>query len=463
MAGDEQQRRLLCYGSRSWGGEAAVEALRLRGVGYGDHRAAAMLNAAGHRVTRHWVRQVWMKSNAPGLAGSRGEHGLLRYETARAALAECRRVDEVLAIKNDAERLKLLARQAKDRELWADAAELTLRAKRQLGLLLAKAKEAGQVAVGRPQEKGSGENPFQGGSASTYRRVTLSEAGIDKRLANEARKAAAIPDDAFEIAVENLRSRVIAGRALVVEVQPAPINGARAIMAVEPNDSLDPFWTPPWATRALIEVVLPELGILPPSLKNETCWEPACGEGHMAEVLAEYFYTVRASDVFDYGHRGTIVEDFLADGNELRAFDWIVTNPPFADRSEQFAVKANSLAERGAALFVRLQWLETIGRYERLFAKYPPTLLAFFAERVNLCKGRWEPDGGTATAYMWIVWGRGEPPQPPFWIPPGCRETLTRSDDLERFTTHPVTQRRLQSCPTSSQRPLVVCEAEDQL
>jgi hypothetical protein len=32
-----------------------------------------------------------------------------------------------------------------------------------------------------------------------------------------------------------------------------------------------------------------------------SAWEPAAGEGHMAEVLMEYFQQVRASDVFDYG------------------------------------------------------------------------------------------------------------------------------------------------------------------
>jgi hypothetical protein len=59
-------------------------------------------------------------------------------------------------------------------------------------------------------------------------------------------------------------------------------------------------------------------------------------------------------------------------------------------------------------MFVRLQWLETEGRYERMFSQFPPTLIAFFAERVNLCKGRWDPDGSTATAYIWLIWIKGK-------------------------------------------------------
>jgi hypothetical protein len=229
-------------------------------------------------------------------------------------------------------------------------------------------------------------------------------------------------------------------------------NGNRAIMSSrqEPDDSLDFFPTPPWATRALIERVLdnPELGLLPaPMLFAEhSAWEPACGEGHMAEVLREYSSDVLATDVFDYRY-GDAVLDFT-NGLEASAHtdrDFIVTNPPFGDKSEAFVLQALQRARVGVAMFVRLQWLETIGRYERIFRDNPPTLIAFFAERVNLCKGRWDPEGGTATAYIWLVWIKGEAPRAPFWIPPGCREALTRPDDAKRFTQRPVAKRGIET------------------
>jgi hypothetical protein len=57
--------------------------------------------------------------------------------------------------------------------------------------------------------------------------------------------------------------------------------------------------TPPWATRALGEPVLfASDGPYPMPL---SAWEPAAGEGHMAEVLAEYFQQVHASDVSNCG------------------------------------------------------------------------------------------------------------------------------------------------------------------
>jgi hypothetical protein len=217
------------------------------------------------------------------------------------------------------------------------------------------------------------------------------------------------------------------------------INGARALMAArqEPVDSLDYFPTPPFATRALIKHVLPTLGVEPSDLSHMTVWEPACGEGHMAEPLAEYFGRVIATDIFGYGYGE--VADFLSEETS-RDTEWIITNSPFND-SIPFVLRALRLARIGVAVFVRAQWLETRKRYEAVFRDRPPTLVSHFVERVCLCKGRWEPDGSTATAYCWLAWLRGEAPRPPFWIPPGCRERLTHPDDAARFTAHPVTRK----------------------
>jgi hypothetical protein len=83
---------------------------------------------------------------------------------------------------------------------------------------------------------------------------------------------------------------------------------------------------------------------------------------------------------------------------------------------------------------VRTQWIEGLGRYEMLFRNRPPTLYAPFVERVPMVKGRWDPDASTATAYAWFVWCKQAlGPARITWIPPGCRASLTRSDDRQRF------------------------------
>lgn len=207
-------------------------------------------------------------------------------------------------------------------------------------------------------------------------------------------------------------------------------SGRNAVMASrrEPPDSLDFFPTPPWATRALLRHVLPAI---PDLMPIRSAWDPACGEGHMVEVLRESYPDALASDVFDY-ERGYAVADFLdpsttaADGVDL-----IATNPPFRPALE-FALRAIYMAPV-VALLLRTQWLEGEERYHSLFATTPPTLVAQFAERVPMTRGRWDPEASTATAYAWFVWADGHDPLPVFWIPPGRRRWLTRSDDAARF------------------------------
>lgn len=239
-------------------------------------------------------------------------------------------------------------------------------------------------------------------------------------------------------------------------------NAHRATMhrRVEPDDSLNYFPTPPWATRALMEVLLiGDLRIVP---ANCSAWEPACGEGHMSGVLLEYFGHVEASDIFDYsvigddgeaqcppGWIGT--QDFVAvAGVEDAVFpDWIITNPPFGALTQAFVLKALSLARDGVAMLVRQQWLEGVSRYRELFAVHPPAVIGQFVERVPIHKGRWDPDGDTLTSYVWIVWDKHTFTRPGdtrfVWIPDGQCEALTRADDIERFTAHPVRPPSLQS------------------
>lgn len=205
----------------------------------------------------------------------------------------------------------------------------------------------------------------------------------------------------------------------------------------EPESSPDFFPTGPVATRALMAVVLPHLGIT----EFRSACEPACGEGHMAEALAEFFDSVFASDKFEYGYgQGGI--DFTLYDPPCEA-DWYITNPPFGDEATKFMLRALDLAKVGVAMFLQLRYLEGVDRYNQVFRDRPPTLVAPFVERVPLHKGRWEPDGGTMTAYCWLVWVRDMPPRPTFWIPPGQHDALTLPDDRERFTASPVLRRRV--------------------
>jgi hypothetical protein len=353
---------------------------------------------------------------------------LAQYDRARAALAEATRIDEVLPIRDEIEHIKLYARQINDEALLADASAFQMRIERKLGFIISEAKKAGHFKEGRPKK-----NSTANGQLS----VTLDDVGVDRKLSSRAQKRSSISEQAFELCVQGVRDRIAARGAKIIDNH--EINGARALMGSrhEPDDSLDYFPTPPWATRALMQHVLPTCGFMGKRIK--TAWEPACGEGHIAEVLREYSDSVYATDIHDYGYNDSVA-DFLRPEISCDV-DWIVTNPPFGDKAEAFVLRAIDMANVGVAMFFRLQWIPTAGRYNRIFGPKPPTLVAFFSERVPLVKGRWDPTASTATDYVWLVWVKGKSPMPPLWIPPGQREALSEPDDVERFTARPVKRR----------------------
>lgn len=206
-------------------------------------------------------------------------------------------------------------------------------------------------------------------------------------------------------------------------------NMATRAHRVSPKTSLDFYPTPPWATRALcLYVIRPK--------RSMTAWEPACGEGHMAMPLAEYFGTVHATDIAARGYGG--VHNFLSRSAPPVPLpvDWIVTNPPF-NRAEHFILRALPMARVGVAILARLSFLESVDRWRKLFVPHPPTYVAQFTERVPMLRGRLRRKASTAACYAWFVWLKTPPggsagsvggsPQV-VWLPP-CRKQLQRLKD----------------------------------
>ncbi len=204
-------------------------------------------------------------------------------------------------------------------------------------------------------------------------------------------------------------------------------NTSHAVMSqrTEARDSPDDFPTPPWATRALLEHIVADKS----ALSRQTCLEPACGAGHMAKVLSEYFREVECSDAFDYSYGR--IRDFIRRPYKQSTFDWVITNPPFR-LAEEFLMLSLNVARAGVAILARTVFLESVGRYSAIFQTTPPTVFAQFVERVPMVRARLDDKATTATGYAWFVWDKRAALAKPrlAWVPP-CRRDLERRGDYD--------------------------------
>lgn len=190
-------------------GDRLAEVAALVAAGHGDRHIAGKLNVTRWRA-REWINEV-KRQGAPSVATIVKGGILTRYEAARAALAEAVRVDEVKEIHDTAAALKAYARQAKDREMEANAVVLRERAERKLGGMLAAQKEThGLARGGRPGK------PVPGQERVSPPDITLADMGIDRKLSMRAQKKAGIAEQAFEAMVEATRERILAGHGVDV-------------------------------------------------------------------------------------------------------------------------------------------------------------------------------------------------------------------------------------------------------
>lgn len=154
---------------------------------------------------------------------------------------------------------------------------------------------------------------------------------------------------------------------------------------------------------------------LPPLLKvlghewesgGKLILEPACGQGHLSQVLELYGHQVISTDLVYRGY-GVGDVDFL-ESNPLFdtvQYDAVITNPPFK-YALQFVEKSLTLAPL-VCMFLRIQFLES-ERRDKFFEKYPPRYVAVFRKRARTSKDAKFPEGeSSATCHAWFIWERG--------------------------------------------------------
>lgn len=138
---------------------------------------------------------------------------------------------------------------------------------------------------------------------------------------------------------------------------------------------------------------------------NKNIWECASGKRHLANVLLDYGYEVKITDLIKRID-GVIEKDYLL---ETESFNGdILTNPPF-NLAEKFIEKSMNLLNEGnkLLLFLKIQFLEEQKRKE-LFKKFPPKYVYCYSARQKCARdGEFEKYTATTQFYAWYIWEKG--------------------------------------------------------
>jgi N6-adenosine-specific RNA methylase IME4 len=132
---------------------------------------------------------------------------LVRYDAACRAIAHAKRIDEAKNIRDVAIAMAVYARQAKNKDLEADAVEIRMRATRRLDQIRQAQKESVGLATGG--EHGGRRRKDGVRNTPSISRPTLASQGVDQNLAKQARILGALSDKKFEQAVADARDEVM--------------------------------------------------------------------------------------------------------------------------------------------------------------------------------------------------------------------------------------------------------------
>jgi predicted RNA methylase len=170
--------------------------------------------------------------------------------------------------------------------------------------------------------------------------------------------------------------------------------------------------TPPEAVRALLSV----------ESFNGPIWEPACGEGAIAKVLAALGHEVVSTDLYAYGF-GQAGIDFLA--QPAARARHIVTNPPYGHGlADAFMLKALRLTRQTGGKVALLLNLASLCHPRRtaLWRQMPPARIYAIDGIVCWPEHRYgpAPEAFTRHRYCWAVWTAERPDATRFgWLSAG--------------------------------------------
>lgn len=149
--------------------------------------------------------------------------------------------------------------------------------------------------------------------------------------------------------------------------------------------AMDFYPTPPEVAQALVDFLELESGTV--------VWEPAAGEGDLANVLRKNGLKVIETDI----QTGT---DFIT--AEKKKCDWIITNPPFSI-ADKFIARCIE-HQVPFALLLKSQYWHAKTRY-KLFMEQIPAVILPLTWRPNFgFKSDCYKKASPLMDVMWVVW-----------------------------------------------------------
>jgi hypothetical protein len=161
----------------------------------------------------------------------------------------------------------------------------------------------------------------------------------------------------------------------------------------------DDFYpTPSAATVALCLWLRKHLGFDIP----KTIWEPACGDGAIASVLAEFGHIVKATDLIDRGFGVGGLDFLMSKPADSEGVDAIFTNPPF-NLAEDFIRRAHGHGPRFVIMLLKANYWHAAVR-RKLFREFPPAYVLALTWRLDFL-GLGKP----VMECVWVIWDRENP------------------------------------------------------
>jgi len=177
----------------------------------------------------------------------------------------------------------------------------------------------------------------------------------------------------------------------------------------------DYYATDPGSTFALFDVE---------KFEPTTFLEPCCGEGHISKIIEHMMdgSEIESTDLIDRGY-GEGDVDFLEKDYEGQKYDYIITNPPYK-LAQQFIEKSLSITNKKVVMFLKIQFLEGIGRYD-MFKNTPLKIVHVFSGRQDPWSNGLQKNPktgkkwGSTMCFAWFVWEHGYEGEPTIkWIHP---------------------------------------------